>query len=116
MREAWAHHGQVAQVLTDLTPPLRGLQLQPLPRLFLPVGRGTAALVAAVAGGGMEAGLEQLPPLPQLRVPVQTHEAQDAEWLGRGTSGPSFPTWGLRTKLKGQTTPKGSRMAGPCLR
>lgn len=67
-----AHHGQVAQVLADLTPPLRGLQLQPLSRLFLPIHHGAAAVVAAVSGRGVEAGLEELPPLPQLRIPVQT--------------------------------------------
>lgn len=68
-----AHHGQVAQVLAHLAPPLRGLQLQPLPGLLLAIGRGAAAVVAAVAGGRVEAGLKQLPPLPQLRIPTPGH-------------------------------------------
>lgn len=34
--------------------------------------------MAAVAGRGVEAGLEQLPPLPQLRIPVQTQQKSQA--------------------------------------
>lgn len=77
-----AHHGQVAQVLAHLAPPLRGLQLQPLPGLLLAIGRGAAAVVAAVAGGRVEAGLKQLPPLPQLRIPTRTPGVSGPEGLG----------------------------------
>lgn len=69
-------------MLADLTPPFRGLQLQPLSRLFLPIRHGAAAVVAAVAGRGVEAGLEQLPPLPQLRVPVDTTQEPGPQGAG----------------------------------
>lgn len=72
-------------MLADLTPPLRCLQLQPFSRLFLPIHRGAAAVVAAVAGGRVEASLEQLPALPQLCIPAGTAEACTirAEYLAR---------------------------------
>lgn len=82
-----AHHGQVAQVLADLTSPLRGLQLQPLSRLFLPIRHGAAAVMAAVARRGVEAGLEELPPLPQLRIPARTQHRD------RAVSGRSAVAW-----------------------
>ena len=101
-----AHHGQVAQVLAHLAPPLRGLQLQPLPRLLLAVGRGAAAVVAAIAGGGVQAGLEELPPLPQLRIPARTPGVS-------GPTGAGVPRWA--PKSKGQTCPKASWTAALCL-
>lgn len=76
-------------MLAHLAPPLRGLQLQPLPGLLLAVGRSAAAVVAAVAGGRVEAGLEQLPPLPQLRIPTRTPGSAGPEGLGSPGGHPS---------------------------
>lgn len=101
-----AHHGQIAQVLAHLASPLRGLQLQPLPRLLLAVGRCAAAVVAAVAGGGVEASLEELPPLPQLRIPART---PGVSW----PTGAGVLSWA--PKSKGQTCPKASWTATLCL-
>lgn len=61
---ALSHHGQVAEVLTDLAASLRGLQCQPFTAgLFTSLPGAEVAVVGAVAGGGQQTGLVKFLPL-----------------------------------------------------
>lgn len=66
-----SHHGQVAEMLTDLAASLRGLQRQPFTAgLLASLAGPEAAIMGAIAGRGEQTCLVKFLPLTHLYVPV----------------------------------------------
>lgn len=75
-----AHHGQVAEMLTDLAASLGGLKGQPFPsRLLASLHGAQAAVMGAVAGGGEQTRLVKFLSLAHLYVPVG-QEGSSLSW------------------------------------
>lgn len=67
-----SHHGQVAEMLTDLAASLRGLQRQPFTAgLLASLAGPEAAIMGAIAGRGEQTCLVKFLPLTHLYVPVR---------------------------------------------
>lgn len=65
-----SHHGQIAEMLTDLAASLWGLQCQPFPAgLLASLSGPQAAVEGAIAGRGVQTCLVEFMPLAHLYVP-----------------------------------------------